>query len=781
MSSQPPPSRISEVGFFKMRDMGPPSQDMPRWCEWHQSEPSKPILRRYCDAPYDRVEMFILTNPEQEFEDSGKATSGSFAPSLLEIVQRDKPTKAYLDLDWEFEKIPNLTDSRVSQLVEMIQNAGHSLLRDALGASGIEAAILDQLQIHPVLLGSKRPRKWSVHVIWNIMHRETGAQWALPNGAAAKQFAIDLRSELVRRHGVDYRELIDIQPYPQNEGSTYPFRVIGASKGVEPRSRLDLWDDGMLVPVRCMPPEDRLAYWRASLVQHFVGKLNIVKYEECRGTGARAGKGSIGTRTVSQTGSIRGVGDVRLTTSLLRAPHEMEAAACLEEYIRYYAETVEAPLARSMEPHCHRSTRAYKIEINVWKGWCNWASESGLCHTKIQRCSAGESKLHRHNNVWYSLLFHRPQLKQRCRNTQCEDWRADRNLWLVTIKDVPDERGLLKRAQRLMAPENVTQLAVDGPPCSPMPDTPQTGTRAASSAELVCDYLTPGPRGHFAACESADRGDPWPGQAQLLKELQAKAPPAAQYACVMSHNHIPTPKGSVKGVRFRCVSMLLWADLRKPAWITGRQKANLTSPERVWFLVWNTAARPTLQTGVKLEPGMVCLLPAPCIQERVPCSVNTPEWFSSIPPTSSRQAVTVGSSSATFYDAQAFPYANGNTAHIYRCAVHMLPVLRREKPTRTMDTLHISALLISVMNAPRTCSAVQDMISSSSAPITQLDERARERIETHLRDRDSRCLKLGRRWATNVWVDGPGSTSMHLKAMFSMLYGLLSDFASSAP
>ena len=238
-------SCISPTGEYKLLPYDLEAD--PQWCEWFQSEPGGKMQRRYCRASYDHVEKFILTNPEQEWHRNSGPSATSFCPSLFEIMCRDKATKPYLDLDWEYEKIPDLTDNRVVQLVDMIKNAAHSLLRAALAKTTNTHADVD---IEPCLLASKRPKKFSVHAVWNIVNCNTGDQWALANGACAKQFAVNLRSELCARHGVQMNALIDIQPYAINVGKTYNFRVAGATKGIEPRSRLDLYDDGGLEPLR---------------------------------------------------------------------------------------------------------------------------------------------------------------------------------------------------------------------------------------------------------------------------------------------------------------------------------------------------------------------------------------------------------------------------------------------------------------------------------------------------------------------------------------------------
>lgn len=770
------------------KDMPPPG-DLPRWCEWHQSAPGKGIVRRFCDASYSHVEEFITSNPEIQRRSNDGPSASAFCPSLLEVLQRDKHTKPYLDCDWSFSAFPNLTDSQVAEYVESIHNAAHSLLREALVRTLGNTEAAGEVEIGMLVFGSKRPgKKWSLHMVWNVINLDKDLQYALPNGGAAKQFAIDLRAELMRRHGTELRDLIDIQPYAQNPGSTYQFRCAGASKGCEPASRLDIYDDGMLEPIRSLAPDDRISLWRASLVQYFGDVPQTLTYAECQGTGTKKPRVVLsGSRTFAQTGNIKGIGDVMLTTSMLKASFEEEAASCIQEYIHWYTETVERPHALRLDPYARKPQSIYKVEINVWRGFANWTSCSGLCHTKLQRCGdSGGSKLHSRNNVWYSLLYCHNQLKQRCRNTQCEDWRAARDLSRVTVPDLPDARGLLARAQQLMGAPRPTHDCAVAPapsrsaavPSSPLPASPGASSDARVTDELLCTTLEAGPSGHSNACLRAARGEPWQGHTDLLQQLIRAAPPAAQLACVLSSNRVPLPRGKTKGVRFICKSLVLWADLRGQAWLTGRQISELTAPARVWFLCWNTALVPLAQSGVKVEPGVVPVLPAPSIEQRVPCSVNTPEWFSSQRQIR-RSGETVSRSPATFFHTHAFPYEFANTSYLFRCALELVPVVKKQS-ARMTDTLRIAALVMSVLYAPRSCAALADMAASSSQPIAQLDAGAEARVERHFREKDARCVKLGKKWA-EVWEEGGvGATSMHLKALFAMIHGLLIGFGSSS-
>lgn len=749
-------SRISERGEYKLLPYDVAAD--PQWCEWFPNESGDKNVRRYCRASYDHVEQFILSDPEQDWHRNGGPSVSSFCPSLFEILCRDKPTKPYLDLDWEYQKIPDLTDARVVQLVNMIKNAANTILRASLAKS---VSTHEALDVEPCLLASKRAKKYSIHAVWNIVNMETGDQWAFANGACAKQWAVDLRSELVARHGVDMKDLIDVQPYCINVGKTYNFRVAGATKGIEPRSRLDLYDEGGLVPLRQLSVDDRLAYWRASLVQFFMREPKPLVYEEHKSTGNRT-LDTTGSRVVSQAGSIRGVGEVKLHASIIRAPFELEACACLEEYIRWYSECVERPHALKLEPFTHRSTSVYRVDINVWQGWCNWTSQSGLCHTKLKRPHEG-GHLHRSNNVYYSLTYHRPQLLQRCPNTQCKEWRDDLRLTFVKLPEVPDERGLLRKAQRLMAASCVQAPAEP----EPVPASPLLSPGNQAITELTCDALYPGPDGHHVACTHAQRGEPFQGSKELMREIARLAPRTATHCCVLSCSRPPLPRARATGVRFKCMSMVMWGDLLKHEWLKGSRVCELTAPVRTWFLCWNTSTAPQLQSGVKVEPGIVPLLAQPSIQHTVPCSVNTPFWFSTIGTHTARPSV------AMVHEMYKFPFEGADTSAIYRNAKDLLPRVERRFAVRMIDTVRIGGLLLSVMYAPADCEALKDMAASTSNAIPEFDETAQERAEAHFHAKDTRCLKVGRHWATSVWVDGPGATSDHMKALFCMLHGLL--------
>ena len=154
------------------------------------------------------------TNRNTSMLRCGAGCGGGASQRSGEVFERCLSRPRYLDLDWPFANFVELTDSRVAQLVESIVNAAHSLLHQAL-AQTVSHTDQDMIDICPILLGSKRPKKWSVHgacvtivdtcttvrkmivptiwgchvltAIWNMKHRITGKQYAFKNGAAAKQ------------------------------------------------------------------------------------------------------------------------------------------------------------------------------------------------------------------------------------------------------------------------------------------------------------------------------------------------------------------------------------------------------------------------------------------------------------------------------------------------------------------------------------------------------------------------------------------------------------------